>query len=214
MFESINLDNINLETLPKFKDTNLFVYNNELLKLTPQNKQKNIMKMHQFFLLNPIPFCISPNKVLFKDDKYVGYSMNYDLNYKPLSSYKDKLTKEQKIEIIKQVYEYLMITNNYFIYSDIDEDNILYNNKDLKLIDFDDVYLKKDLTKEKEESLLLSQRMVFNLFACSLIYNVSINDIYYLKNSDKLSDNEKEEIRNLLDSDEYLINFDKPKKEL
>ena len=140
--------------------------------------------------------------------------MNYDLNYKPLSSYKNKLTKEQKIEIIKQIYEYLMITNHYFIYTDIDEDNVLYNDKNLKLIDFDDVYLKKDLTKEKEESLLLSQRMVFNLFACSLIYNVSINDIYYLKDSDKLSENEKEEIRNLLDTDEYLINFDKQKKEL
>lgn len=42
------------------------------------------------------------------------------------------------------------------------------------------------------------QRSVFNLFSISLLYRVSLEDIYYLEQSQHLSDQQKEKIREML----------------
>lgn len=204
MFDSINLNEINWRTLPNFKKNNIFQYQGQLLKIISEKDRTKIMKIHQFFLMHPIDFCFTPKKVLFFNDNYIGYSMEFHQEYQPISSYKNTLSKEEKWQIIDQVYDYLMIMNDYFIYTDIDEDNLLYDGNQLKIIDFDDIKLKSELSKDQERRLLQDQQMLFNLFATALLYNVSIYDTYYLTKTDKLTLTQKEEIQNLLKHQGYL----------
>lgn len=195
MFESIILDHIHIESLPKYKKTNLYLYQNQLLKIVPPEEQNKIMTIHHFFLNHPIEHGFVPEKALFLDGVYVGYSMSLHPEYQPIRQYKMKLSKEEKWNLIHEIKEQLLSMNEEFIYTDIDEDNILFNGTEIKFIDFDDIRLKSQLSTQTENELKSYQKFILDMFTMAFLYNVSILDIYYLKESTKLTENQKREIK-------------------
>lgn len=163
-----------------------------------ESKKSQITMMVQYFLNHPNDKDIVPEKVWLSNEGFLGYEMRYEKNYQPLSTQLKLLNYHQIVELLYCVEQELLSHNHAYIYTDIDVDNILYNNGEMKWIDFDDCLITNTLTLEQKKMSLQHQRSIFNIFAISLLYQVSIEDIYYIDKTKKLSDEQKEQIRELL----------------
>lgn len=164
----------------------------------PQEKRNQVSKMVHHFLIHPETKHITPKKAFLSVNGLSGYEMDYESEYEPVSKISSELSQDELESLLRTVEVTVKQNNEKFIYEDIDIDNILYKDGMIKLIDFDDCYITSELTKEKYDYAIQHQKYVLHMFSLSLLYKVSLKDIYFLSESEMVSDDMKEEIQSLL----------------
>ena len=177
-FDINELDNYKILNCSKLGSTsNIYKYkNNQIIKLFkyPESIEK-LNTIEHIKKLNLKSF-ITPNKFIFIDEQYYGYSMDY-FQAETLIDIKDNikyLTILKNIKLIDKDIETL--TKNNIKINDLNFLNILYKSKNnkLKIIDLDEytisnVYEKYILLSNKEEF-----KMDFFLSICDC-FNKNIN---------------------------------------
>lgn len=193
-------------TLPIFhesKDSVIYQLNSDrLVKIYKENvsqdKKARIAKVVQYFLSHPSKKDLVPMKAWLSNDGFIGYEMLWDHQYQPLSSQLQTLDQVALENLLYQVEYECQEHNQEYIYTDIDVDNILYRDGNIKWIDFDDCLITSTLSEEDKKKGLEHQQSIFHLFALSLLYHVSLEDIYYVERTDQLTLEQKEQIREIL----------------
>ncbi len=193
-------------TLPIFhenEDSVIYQLNSErLLKVyknhVSNDKKEQITKVVQYFLNHPSKKDIVPIKAWLSNNGLVGYEMLFEHQYQPLSQQLETFNQEALENLLYQIEQECYEHNQEYIYTDIDVDNILYWNGHIKWIDFDDCLITNTLSEYDKKKGLEHQQSVFRLFTLSLLYHVSLEDIYYLEKTDQLSLEQKEQIREIL----------------
>ena len=193
-------------TFPIFcKNHNHVIYQlneNTLLKVfqphVSQEQQQKLAIVTQYFLNHGFSKDFIPTCAWLSDQGFFGYEMKYDVNYRPLSQVLPRFDSTQIEEVLHVIEKELLEHTSEYIYTDIDVDNILYFDGKIKWIDFDDCLITNKLSEAERKMGINHQRSVFNLFSISLLYRVSLEDIYYLEQSQHLSDQQKEKIREML----------------
>ena len=191
-------------TLPIFHESNdSIIYQlNRLVKIYKENvsqdKKACIAKVVQYFLNHSSKKDIVPLKVWLSNDGFIGYEMLWEHQYQPLSSQLQTLDQVALENLLYQVEYECQEHNQEYIYTDIDVDNILYRDGNIKWIDFDDCLITNTLSKYDKKKGLEHQQSVFRLFTLSLLYHVSLEDIYYVERTDQLTLEQKEQIREIL----------------
>lgn len=193
-------------TLPIFhesKDSIIYQLNSDrLVKIYKENvsqdKKAHIAKVVQYFLGHPSKKDIVPMKAWLSNDGFIGYEMLWEHQYQPLSSQLQTLDQVALENLLYQVEYECQEHNQEYIYTDIDVDNILYRDGNIKWIDFDDCLITNTLSKYDKKKGLEHQQSVFRLFTLSLLYHVSLEDIYYIERTDQLTLEQKEQIREIL----------------
>ena len=84
-------------------------------------------------------------------------------------------------------------------------DNIFYKDGKIKLIDFDDCVLTNELSEEEYQRSIAHQKYVFHLFSLGLLYDIPLNEIYYIQKSENVSEEDKEQIQTLLGANYQTI---------
>ena len=193
-------------TLPIFHESNdsiIYQLNSDrLVKIYKENisqdKKARIAKVVQYFLNHSSKKDIVPMKAWLSNDGFIGYEMLWDHQYQPLSSQLQTLDQVALENLLYQVEYECKEHNQEYIYIDIDVDNILYWDGNIKWIDFDDCLITSTLSEEDKKKGLEHQQSIFHLFALSLLYHVSLEDIYYVERTDQLTLEQKEQIREIL----------------
>lgn len=200
-------------TLPIFHESDdsiIYQLNSEcLVKIYKENvsldKKARIAKVVQYFLNHPSKKDMVPIKAWLSNDGFIGYEMLWEHQYQPLSQQLETFDQETLENLLYQIEQECQEHNQEYIYTDIDVDNILYWDGNIKWIDFDDCLITHTLSEEDKKKGLEHQQSIFHLFALSLLYHVSLEDIYYVERTDQLSLEQKEQIREILEGHHHSL---------
>ena len=128
--------------VPKYTgcESNIYEYNGELIKIFETNNvhilYNKLLKLNILSELDSID--INPEKLIFLNGIFKGYSYKEKKDYSPINSLKIK--RSEKIEILKMIKDKLEFYHNLgIIYGDLHQENILYNGKDIIFCDLDNV---------------------------------------------------------------------------
>lgn len=195
--------NIKLPIFHESEDSIIYQLNaNRLVKIYKDSieneKRERIARVVQYFLNHPSKKDIVPLKAWLSNDGLVGYEMVFEQQYQPLSQQLDIFDEKELESLLYLVEKECMEHRSEYIYTDIDVDNILYWNGHIKWIDFDDCWITNTLSEYDREKGLEHQQSVFRLFALSLLYHVSLADIYYLEQTEQLSLEQKKQVQEIL----------------
>lgn len=195
--------NIKFPIFRESEDSIIYQLNaNRLVKIYKDSigneKRERIAKVVQYFLNHPSKKDIVPLKAWLSNDGFIGYEMVFEQQYQPLSQQLDTFDEKELESLLYLVEKECMEHRSEYIYTDIDVDNILYWNGHIKWIDFDDCLITNTLSEYDREKGLEHQQSVFRLFALSLLYHVSLADIYYLEQTEQLSLEQKKQVQEIL----------------
>lgn len=172
----MNLPTLNIEHY----ESNLYIKdNNTLYKiLFPYYRllrEKNIYKLCSINNRN----CVLPKSILYNNNDFIGYSMDYLYDYKILSnlifsniSYEERLLIANKLcKIIEN------FSSDNFVFTDLYPDNIMIKNHDLKIIDMDSVIFKDDYNIKDYNYELIKSHQLASYLVLSLLSKINIFEL-------------------------------------
>lgn len=119
----------NLQIIGKGGEATIYKYNDEALKVFADNKsEKNAFILKKFKL----DHFIMPNNILYKDNKYIGYTMKLLDNCQDLNGIKKEILINNLKEIKKEI---LILSLNGILIKDLIPKNSLLQNNILYFID-------------------------------------------------------------------------------
>lgn len=160
-------------------------FDKDLIHKIPYYKVKdfdNILSRINELSLNEL---IEIKKLIYKNNFIVGYSMKNYKEYKSLKKFKRRNFALKKVDCIRLVEAFKMLSNNNLEYIDTNLSNILLNKTtgDIKICDVDSLKFKDS---KKLSSYELKQILKLIL---SYLYNVREKDMYNVLNSDGINFN-------------------------
>ncbi len=177
-------NNIKNKTIPITRRLNteskLYLYNETLIKIYKSNvnldDKRRILDTISSF---DIKGCLIPDFALYEKDTLCGIQMNYLFDYDSIYNIINNENLDFKIrrDIAFKICQIILaIERKNTIYQDIHEDNILINNKDIKIIDMDNILLPYKFNKyEYEIERLESRRRLIYLCMQLLLNRCNLN---------------------------------------
>lgn len=145
----------------------LYTYQNEIYKIPYYIKEdlEDILNYLKECNLNEL---VQINKMLYQNEKLVGYSMNNYNNYKSMKKNRHRTLRLKKEDCKKIITASEKLNKYNIIFNDYHESNILLNNEtnNIKICDIDAIKISDD---ERLKKLQIKQSIVLCI---SYLYNV------------------------------------------
>lgn len=152
-----------------------------IYKLEPTHIASRLKPLFEVFNeIHELSDCIFPEGVLYIDSKEFGYTTKYLDGYKNISNRlkKDKMSLEWKKAIIYKIIKLIKNLHlNGLVHNDLHGSNILNINADIKLIDFDQIKIKKLESNYMYMAWLKMEINYLNLLILSVLYEVNLSYI-------------------------------------
>lgn len=178
-----------------------------------QDREKIINALHDF----DHPNIVVPEFSLIEKGSFVGYGMKYQKGYKSIGSLitnniaKIEEFQKRKEAMLKlcEIFEYF--DSQKFAYYDLYDDNILYKDGDIKLIDLDggilDPYINSDLDYN---AAIRKSKKQLSIYTLSFLFNLDFMNFHLLMN--QLDNKTKEKLYKLWGEDitayyKYALNY-------
>lgn len=151
-----------------------------------------------------LDFCVFPEKLFSVDGKYMGYTTPYYYGYKSINSrmHKNKYSYKDKKELMLKIYKMIKTIHEYeFLHGDLKCSNLIWSNKDIKLIDFEKIRIRECEDPAIYNIVSKEETNYLNLVLLSVLFDIDMSFAMDMEFKEFLDD-----ISFPMEFKEYLLN--------